>query len=111
MPPLYLRIPSGFKQEVNDVLVEPLMYQPTPLGIKLLCEHYAKKYNIDLQQADLSLYEELSSGNNLGNNFRCFKRNYKPLLNVEEGQLRGVILTYQQFHAVPILISKHSGKT
>lgn len=53
MPNLYLKKPSGFSQEVNDAIISPLFYQPTPAGVKLLCAYYSAKYKIDLRSMDL----------------------------------------------------------
>jgi hypothetical protein len=48
----YVKKLSGFSQEVDDALVSPMFYQPTPEGVGLLCEHYSQKYRIDLRMFD-----------------------------------------------------------
>ena len=102
--PLYLTRNAGFKELVNNVFVEPAIYQPTPLGVKKLCKYYSEKYNIDLQSFDLS--DKLENGNCFLNNFKAFKEHGSYMLDVENDQLRGIVLSHKQFHAVPFIVTK-----
>ena len=105
MHKLYYTEPSGFSEDIDGLRIQPLMYQPTPEGLTLLCRFYSEKYTIDLQGIDLERHEELTSGDNILNSFMCFKRHYLGLLELKEGQSRGIILCYRQHHVIPVLLT------
>lgn len=100
---MFIEKPSGFKEKVNDVFVEPVMYQPTPKGVAELCKHYNTKYNIDMQ-----ILEIQHSNNRELKRFETL--NESELLNISEGKSRGVILLQEQNHAVPVIITKQDNK-
>ncbi len=110
MTKLYNTIPAGFSQEIDGMRIEPLMYQPTPKGLAVLCAHYSSKYNIDLRCINLELHTELTRGDNLLENFNCFKKHYLELFTLSEGQTRGIILCYKQNHVVPVLITQQDSE-
>jgi len=92
------------------VRIEPLMYQPTPEGLAVLCSHYSNKYHIDLQCVNLEQLEELTGGENIFENFKCFRTHYLDLLTLNEGESRAIILCYKQYHVIPILIAYEQSK-
>ena len=102
--PLYFTKSAGFKELVNNVFVEPAIYQPTPLGVKNLCKYYSKKYNIDLQSFDLS--GKPWKWQLLSKYFKAFTEHGSHMLDVENDQLRGIVLSHKQFHAVPFIVTK-----
>lgn len=101
--PYYIEKTAGFSTKMNDVMVTPLIFQPTPEGVNQLCRYYTKKYNIDLRCVDLRGLVE--SGDN-ALHFFTYLQNNPGLLSVEEGQARGLVLSHGQFHAIPVLVCK-----
>lgn len=99
--PYYIEKLAPFSERINDCLVTPFVYQPTPDGVAVLCEHYAAKYNINITCIDLR--ETIEIGDNSRLYFNYLAEN-KHLMSVEEGQSRGLILTHGQHHAIPVLI-------
>jgi hypothetical protein len=110
MTNLYKTIPAGFSQDIDGIRLEPLMYQPTPEGLAVLCAHYSRKYDIDLRCINLELHTELERGDKLLDNFNCFKTHYLELFALNEGQSKGIILCYKQNHVVPVLITQQDGE-
>ena len=59
--PYYIEKTAGFSTKMNDVMVTPLIFQPTPEGVNQLCRYYTKKYNIDLRCVEEKHLEVLKS--------------------------------------------------
>lgn len=97
---LYIKKPSGLKVEVNHTLVEPIIYQPTPAGVQLLCEHYSVKSGIDLRCDDFSSHAKAKV--DFLELFREFSRRHLEAL-LESDHPIGMVLTNGQNHAFPVL--------
>lgn len=101
--PFYVNKKTGFSITLENITMEPSIYQPTPMGIAELCDHYSKKYSIDLISIDFS--KILESGSNALNFFKYLQQN-ESFINVNDGEARGIILSHGSFHAIPVLIYK-----
>ena len=97
----YIEKLAPFSERINDCLITPYVYQPTPEGVTALCQHYSQKYTIDLRCVDLR--EVLEVGDNSRHFFTCLKNN-PELLSIEAGKARGLILTHGQHHAIPVVV-------
>lgn len=103
----YRKIPSGFSQEVNDIIVSPFLYQPMPDGVEWLCNHYSKKYNIDLRWVDLR--GKIENAKDIKSFFKYFK---ESCLDKIEGNRRvGFVLNHGQNHTIPVLVEKNENAT
>jgi hypothetical protein len=102
--PLYIRKSTNFRFTNEDITIEPSIFQPTPDGIDALCHHYREKYSIDLLSIDLR--GKIVSGDNALHFFNYLRDNQAELLNLDEGQARGLVLNHGQHHAIPVLICK-----
>ncbi len=102
----YTHKASGYSKEINGVFISPMVYQPTPKGVKTLCAHYSAKYSIDLRSIDLR--EEIPDYTDIFLLFRYLADN-PSLLDVEEGHSRGLILSHGTMHAIPLFITKRGG--
>lgn len=105
--PFYHEKLAGFKERVDDLLIEPFIYQPTPQGVEYLCRHYSQKYNIDLRYVDLrgAIKDGASA-----REFFSYLPNYPELLSVEEGRMKGLVLGHGAHHAIPLLLHRHEGE-
>lgn len=103
----YLKKLSGFSQEVDDALVSPMFYQPTPEGVALLCTHYSQKYSIDLRMFDFRGHVEVPD-----NCFYMFKHFQEcgVLDTLKDNSLTGFVFSHGQFHAIPVVVVKQEGK-
>ncbi len=110
MPSIYyVKKPSGFSQETDELLITPFAFQPTPKGVKTLCAYYSAKYSINLQSIDFRERIPLPNYTNPLQLFRYLAEN-PSLIEVAEGQSRGIILNHGDNHAIPLLITKQGGK-
>ena len=105
---LYIKKQSGFSQEVNDTLISPLFYQPTPSGVSLLCNHYSRKYKINLHLFDLR--DKIINPDSGYQMFSYFSQSesFKSLPN---NSLSGFVLNHGQYHSIPVLVLKQDGET
>lgn len=101
----YIEKRTGFYLKSEEELVPTSIFQPTPAGIKKLCQHYSRKYSIDLACVDLRDY--VAQGDNLRYFFEHLRTSHF-LLDLEEGQSRGLILSHGQFHVIPLMITKRN---
>lgn len=99
----YVEKNTGFYLKCGDEFVSTSIFQPTPAGVKMLCQHYSQKYGIDLQCIDLREY--VISGDNISYFFE-YLRTTPALLEVAEGQAKGLILSHGQYHVIPLVITK-----
>lgn len=104
--PYYLKKQAGFYEQKKDTLNPLFIYQPTPEGVIVLCEHYANKYSIDLRCIDLR--GQIETGDNAFFFFQHLRDN-PHLLDIDEGQARGLLLSHGQHHAIPVLVKKENG--
>jgi len=100
---LYIKKPSGFTYEVDDTEITPYIYQPTPQGVHVLCEHYSKKYQIDLRC--LSLEGMTDDPENCLNLLKYF-HTLSYISDLPHNSLTGIILSNSQYHVLPLLVSK-----
>lgn len=105
---LYIKKSSGFSQEVEDTLVSPLFYQPTPEGVRLLCAHYSKKYSINLHFFDLR--GKIENPDNGYQMFDYFSKSER-FNSLPDNSLNGFVLNHGQYHSVPVLVIKKDGST
>lgn len=91
---------------VNGIKISPALYQPTPEGMQQLCQHYSGKYGISLHCLDLRPY--MDSGDNIFPFFK-FLSQHPLLLDMEENETKGVVLTHGKYHAVPVMLQKKEG--
>ena len=108
--PFYKKKPSGFSLEREGFLIAPFAYQPKPKGIKTLCAYYSAKYKINLQSIDMRGPIPSEDYTNTLQMFTHLAKN-PSLIDVEEGQSRGLILNHGDNHAIPLLISKKENIT
>ncbi len=101
--PFYIRKKAAFLIKNDDVNIETFIYQPTPMGVDLLCQHYNKKYEIDLRA--INLMSHVEDPTDCSKFFSYLQRN-PSLLDVNEGQARGLVLGHGQFHTIPVLVCK-----
>jgi hypothetical protein len=99
----YIIKKTGFYLKHEEQLVPTSIFQPTPAGLKMLCRHYSRKYSIDLRCVDLR--DDVISGDNIRYFFE-YLRSATHLLDLAEGQARGLVLSHGQHHVVPVLIIK-----
>lgn len=99
---LYRKMNPGFALTDTEN-VDAYLYQPTPEGIQVLCDHYSTKYLIDLRCVDLR--NEIAQSDDIKYYFHYLKDNIN-LFDVDENKAIGLILTFEHNHAVPIIISK-----
>lgn len=107
-PIFYIKKPSGFSQEVDGNLISPILYQPTPDGVKQLCAHYSRKYDIDLRCMDLR--DAVDEPDNVYAFFNHLV-SCDFLNSLSDNQIVGLILSHGQHHAIPVLINKSNDKT
>jgi hypothetical protein len=106
-PTLYVKKSAGFSSNEDDCDCTPHLYQPTPAGIDLLCQHYSQKYAIDLLSVDLR--EHVAAGDNVRHFFN-YLQTEPTLTDVQEGQARGLVLNHGAYHAVPVLVCMINGQ-
>jgi hypothetical protein len=99
--------PSGFSMEIDDTMVSPFLYQPTPKGMRFLAAHYSAKYRIDLRCVDLR--GKFEPDQTIIQYFRYIQTS-DYLTSLEEGKTLGLVLSHGQQHAVPLLARKKDGK-
>lgn len=104
--PYYLKKHAGFYEQQKDEQSPLSIYQPTPEGVMILCEHYADKYRIHL--ACIDLRDQVAAGDNAYLFFKHLRDN-PSLLDVDEGQGKGLLLSYGQHHVIPVLVKKEAG--
>jgi len=104
----YIKQASGFSQEIDDSIISPLFYQPTPEGVGFLCSHYSAKYKIDLRCLDLR--GKVTQPDNILMFFECLVK-INLIERLDDNQVVGIVLSHGQHHAVPVLIHKREGKT
>ncbi len=102
----YIKKASGFSQEVDDNIISPVFYQPTPEGITYLCSHYSDKYGIDLRSLDLR--GKISNPDNICN-FFAYVAEKNIIDSLPNNTVVGVVLSHGQHHAIPVLIKKGEG--
>ena len=110
MPSIYyVKKPSGFSQETDELLITPFSFQPTPKGVKTLCAYYSAKYGINLQSID---FRERIPQPHYQSPLQLFRylADNPSLLEVAEGQSRGLILNHGENHSIPLLITRKEGK-
>ena len=73
----------------------------------VLCEHYSQKYRIDLRCVDLR--EVLEAGDNSYSFFSYLNSN-RSILDINENESRGLILSHGQHHVIPMLIAMQGGQ-
>lgn len=99
---LYKKINPGFS--LKDACNEPAyIYQPTPEGIQVLCDHYSNKYSIDLRCIDLR--NRIDQSNDIRYYFNYLKENI-TIFDIDENKAIGLVLNFEHNHAVPVIISK-----
>jgi hypothetical protein len=98
--------PSGYAMEVDDYRIEPMIYQPTPIGVDLLCTHLSEKLKI--QMVCLDQRDSVSNWNLQLDRFRDLAARLKFLPSFRELPL-GVILSHGQGHATPVVLSHFEG--
>jgi hypothetical protein len=104
--PFYTEKHTGFLLKQGEEFEPAVIYQPTPEGVAELCAHYSEKYSIDLKCIDLRL--KVDVGDNAFLFFKYLQSN-PSLMNIEEGCVRGLILSYSQYHVIPVLLTKIDG--
>lgn len=107
-PTFYIKKSSGFSQEVDGNLISPILYQPTPDGVRQLCAHYSRKYTIDLRCMDLR--DAVDEPNNAYAFFNHLV-SCDFLNSLSDNQTVGLILSHGQHHAIPVLINKSNDRT
>ncbi len=106
--PFYIRKEAAlFEQQGTSKLTPLFIYQPTPEGVTALCQHYSKKYSIDLICIDFSERIGLFNDSMLYFKHLC---EHPHLLAVPEEHMKGFILSYRQNHALPILVYTKAGE-
>lgn len=100
----YQTLPSGYKKEINGYLIEPLVYQPTPQGLRLLVD----EFNEQTQSCNLSLFDSTGCVEDPNKNVDRViaylnSEDYKGL-DTHEGP-KAVILSHGQFHALPLFFA------
>jgi hypothetical protein len=99
----YLKIPSGYKTEIDGCIVEPYIYQPTPKGAKIVADYYNEKYG-----TSISVVDHTNSDVAANNPLERFKK-FSEQLALEEHSLdkpKGFILMHGQNHAIPVLMTR-----
>lgn len=100
---MYIEKQSGCSYNTNNHIENISVFQPTPEGVNLLCEYYSSKYAISLEIFEVepvTLNQDQAS-------FKQFSRS-DVLQKINEGEKRGFILSNQQYHAIPVLVSKQN---
>ena len=105
----YIKKASGYSYEAAGLIISPIVYQPTPTGVKTLCAHYCAKYSIDLRSIDLSEPIPERDYSDLFQLFNYLAEN-PSLIDVEDGKSRGLILSHGEHHAVPLFITNQGGQ-
>ncbi len=106
-PPYYIKKQAGFFEEAHSGELNQLfIYQPTPEGIEVLCQHYSEKYKIKLQCIDCR--NEFKTLDDVYSYFFYLQSN-PEVLQLEEGEKKGLIFSHGQNHAVPVVICKKDG--
>ena len=100
---LYLEKKTGFYLRRDADLIPTSIFQPTPEGVTMLCKHYSRKYSIDLRCVDLR--DSVISGADIKYFFEHLQLN-PALIDIAEGESRGLILSHGQFHVIPLMIAK-----
>ena len=104
-------VPSGFYQLVNGYCIKPKISKPTLTGLKLLCDHYSRKYNLSLLICDCP--SELNGRFEVPTKVDKFqylktKLDDKEIWDDNKKPI-GVVLICGQNHAIPVLLSKIEG--
>jgi|GEM_PF-6479980 len=103
----YIEKKAGFyRPNKEDELKDIFYYQPTPEGVMVLCEHYSKKYQVDLECVDLR--DQVERADNAYCFFKYLQEN-ATLLDVKDGQSKGLLLSHGQYHAIPVLVRRDNG--
>ncbi|MDA0781437.1 MAG: hypothetical protein PQ612_03575 [Rickettsiales bacterium] len=101
----YLKIPSGYKTEIDGCFVEPIIYQPTPKGATIIADYYNDKYDLSISVIDHS--QNVPQGSDLKARFQEFRNTVKNL-TLEPDKPKGFILMHGQNHSVPVIMSKET---
>lgn len=97
----YTKKQAGFYERTEGEITPLFIYQPTPLGVMALCQHYAEKYAIDLSCVDLR--DEVLAGDNALDLFRALEA-MPSRLALNDGMPKGLILSHGEHHAIPVLL-------
>ncbi|MEB0023761.1 hypothetical protein [Actimicrobium sp. CCI2.3] len=96
----FREIGSGYRKNINHVMVEPMICQPTPKGLALLVDDFVARTGHDLRIEDQQKYDEplFSRTKRLA----LFSKTLPADIFHQPGPV-GVILTLGQQHAIPVL--------
>lgn len=96
----FREIGSGYKKNINHMMVEPMICQPTPKGLALLVDDFVARTGHDLRVVDQQKYDEPLFSRT--KRFALFSKTLPADIFHQPGPV-GVILTLGQQHALPVL--------
>lgn len=103
-PDHYMKLPSGYVSSVDGEMVEPTLYQPTPAGLDVLTQYFSHTAGIDLRHFPQENFTKDTIRDRF-NHFADAVAGYE----LKDGQSIGVVLSYGQMHAIPVMLEQRNG--
>lgn len=101
----YMKLPSGYRTDVEGKTVEPTLYQPTPKGLQILVDDFVERTSHDLRVH----VQEGKARDSIRHRFEELRAAFKDF-EPDPSKPTGIILSYGQMHAIPVLMAKHEGQ-
>ena len=100
-----MKLPSGFRTVINGAAFEPMLFQPTPLGLQLLIDDFVGRTGHRLEMVD----QEHVSGNAVRDRFNAAKETLDAVA-LADGKPVAIILSRGQQHAIPVMLQQHEAE-